>query len=213
VACEVTEPEAPAEPSREQAEARAEAQAEANPPERDVPPPPPPGSPAIGVELLFSGVAPLHQSFFSEPEAVGRLGRSLHGHHSDPMPLEISFDSENHLGIIRLRLDPGAALVPIHRAGDTLQLADLAPLTMPIASYRSDLASRLDFRIESFHIELVSVRGLSSCTFRLSGQPPDGRNISPCVSVGGQEHCGITTAAGVSFQPKVADQLATCLDL
>ena len=137
----------------------------------------------------------------------------MHGHHSDPVPLEISFDSENHLGIIRLRLDPGAALVPIRRVGDTVQLSDLAPLTVPIASYRSDLASRLDLRIQSFRIELVSVRGLSSCTFRLSGQPPDGRSISPCVTVGGQEHCGTTTAEGVSFQPEVAAQLASCLDL
>jgi hypothetical protein len=209
VACEVTEPERPAEPSREQAEA----QAEARPPEREIEPPPPLGSPAIGVQLLFDGITPLYQSFFSDPQAVGRLGRSLYGRHSDPVPLEITFDSENHLGIIRLRLDPGALLVPIHREGDTLRLADLAPITAPIATYRSELASRLDLRIESFRIELVSVRGLGSCTLGLSGHPPDGRSISPCVTVQGQEHCGSTGPTGTTFTPEVARALATCLDL
>ncbi len=209
-ACEVSEPPPPAEPSREQAEAAAEALPQ---PRGEIPDAPPPGAPYVRVQLLFDGVAPLHQSFFSDAEAVARLGRSLHGVHSDPVPLEISFDSANHIGFIRLRLDPGALQVPVHRSGDTLQLADLAPLTVPLASYRSELASRLDFRIQSFHIELLSVRGLSACTIELAGEPPDGRSIAPCVTVGGQEHCGTPTDAGVTFTPEVATELASCLDL
>ncbi len=209
VACQATEAPPPEEPTREQAVALAEAR----PPPAEAPPAPPPGSPAIRVELHFDGIAPLHQSFFSDAEAVARLGRSLHGRHSDPVPLEISFDSDNHIGVIRLRIDPGSLQVPIQRTGDTIRLSDLAPITVPIAAYRSELASRLDFRIQSFHIQLLSVRGLSACTIELAGEPPDGRSFSPCVTVGGREHCGTATDAGFTFTPDVTAELARCLDL
>lgn len=171
-------------------------------------------APAIGVELSFDGVAPLHQGFFADAQALSLLGRSMHGHHADPVPVRVSFDSERHLGTIRLQIDPGALSTPIRRHGDTIRLADLAPVTTALAAYRSDLASRLDFRIQSFHIRLFSVRGRDSCTFELAGKPPpDGRTISPCVIVDSEEHCGQPGAEGVTFAPKVANKLAACLDI
>ncbi len=208
MACGATPTELSEEPTREQAEA------EARPTEAAPVAPPPPGSPEIGVEIVFVGVAPLHQNFFGDPEARASLGRGLAGKVSNPAKLAIAFDSQEHLGTIQLELAPDGVYTPIGRQGDTLRLSDLAPITVPLASYRSALASRFDVRIESFRVRLFSVRGLHSCLFDITGEaPPDGRTLSPCVHVDGEQHCGRTGPDGVSFSPAVAKTVALCLDL
>ncbi len=211
--CDIAEPDSSrgpleSEPSREEAEARL------YPTNLLLPPPPPPGSPAVDVELTFAGVAPLHRTFFSDTQATEQLGRSMHGYHADPAPIQVSFNSETHTGIIQLQIEPDAILVPVHAQADTIRLSDLAPITVALASYRSDLASRLDFRIESFRVRLFSVRGLTSCVIDIAGiAPPDGRALSPCVVVDGEEHCGQPGERGVVFSRGVAKKIATCLDL
>jgi hypothetical protein len=208
VACDATTTEPPVEPTREQAEA------EARPTTAAPAAPPPPGSPEIGVEINFVGIAPLHQGFFGDPKARSALGRSLAGQVSNPAKLAIAFDSQEHLGTIQLELAPDGIYTPITHQGDTIQLSDLAPITSPLASYRSSLASRFDVRIESFRVRLFSVRGLHSCLFDITGEaPPDGRTLSPCVHIDGEEHCGQPGPAGVTFSPEVARDVATCLDL
>ncbi len=208
MACEVTEPERDAQPTR----AEAEAQARVAPvPERV---PLPPGSPEVGVELSFTGVAPLHRGFFGDGEARSRLGRDLAGHVSDPARVAVAYDSQEFLGTIQLELQPGGILTPVSRQEDHLELGALAPITVALAGYRSDLAARFDYRIQSFRVRLFSVRGLHSCIFDITGvAPPDGRTLSPCVVIDGIEHCGQPGEGGVLFQSEAADLIADCLDL
>ena len=160
------------------------------------------------------GVAPLHRSFFSDPTAVDQLGRALAGRIADPARITVAFDSEQHLGTIQLQLEPNGVHVPIQHEGDTVRLSDLAPITVALAEYRSDLAARLDFRLESFRVRLLSVRGLTSCVFDITGQaPPDGRTLSPCVTIDADQRCGQPTDDGVRFEAPVARAVTTCLDL
>ena len=208
MACQATEPPPPAEPSREQAEA------EARPAPIAPVRPPPEGGPQLGVEVGFVGVAPLHQGFFGDQDARAQLGRSLAGHVSDPAKLSIAYDSAEFIGTIQLDLPPDGIRTSISRDGATLGLAGLAPITVALASYRSDLAARFDIRIQNFRVRLFSVRGLTSCLFDVTGtSPPDGRTLSPCVHVNGIEHCGQPGPEGVTFQPDVARNVALCLDL
>lgn len=172
------------------------------------------GAPQIGVEIAFHGVSSLHQSFFSDVESRARLGRNLAGLVTDPARLSVAFDSEAHLGTLQIDLGPQALRLPIQHQGDTIRLADIAPVTVALASYRSAIAARYDYRIQSFRIHLLSVRGLHSCLFSLTGgNPPDGRTLSPCVTLDGEEHCGEPGATGVRFTPEVASQVRACLDL
>jgi hypothetical protein len=207
-ACDAAEPEAPPKPERAEVEAIARP---APVPEAE---PLPPGSPQLGVEVSFVNVAPLHRGFFGEDDARAKLGRELAGKVSDPAKLAIAYDNEQFLGTIQLELVPDGIQQAVRRNGDTVTLGDLAPITVALANYRSDLAARFDYRIQSFRVRLFSVRGLRSCIFDITGlAPPDGRTISPCVIIDGIEHCGQPGAAGVSFEPDVARDIAVCLDI
>ena len=207
-ACQPGEPEPPTEPSREQAEAQA------RPTALPAPEPPPPGSPELGVEVAFVGVAPLYQGFFGDAAARSRLGRALAGGVTDPAKLVIAYDSDTRIGTIQLELAPKGIRTELTRSGDTIQLSGLAPLTTALATYRSDLASRFDIRIQNFRVRLFTVRGLTSCVFDVTGEPPpDGRTVSPCVTINGIERCGQPSEAGVTFSHDAARDVATCLDL
>lgn len=166
------------------------------------------------MEIGFVGVAPLHRGFFGDPKARTTLGRALAGQVSDPAKLVIAYDNDQRIGTIQLELPPQGIRVVVPRSGDTVQLSGLAPITTALASYRSDLAARFDIRIQNFRVRLFSVRGLHSCLFDLTGEaPPDGRTISPCVTIDGIEHCGQPSDAGVTFASDVARDVSTCLDI
>ena len=162
---------------------------------------------AIGVEIVFVGVGHLHQTFFGDEQLRQRLGAELDGLVTDPARIRVGFDSEEHLGTITLELPPEGLRVQVERQGDALRLDQLAPLTVALANYRDALGARFD-------IELFSARGVTGCTLGITGgNPPDGRTVSPCVLINGQESCGRPTAEGTVFAPEIAAALAECLDL
>ena len=165
-------------------------------------------------ELKWEGVGNLHKSFFTDPAVIEQLSADLTGEIRSPAPIAIRYDSKGFVGQIRLQIDPGALQRPVRAVGDTVQLQDLAPLTAALARYRSAVAGRFDLRVESFHVGLESVRPGRACVFRVAGKPPpDGRLVSPCVEINGQERCGTPTPSGTRFSPDAAGDVRACLDL
>jgi len=166
----------------------------------------------VGVEIAFVGVAPLHQGFFADADARAQLGRELAGRVADPARLVVAYDAVELRGAIQLDLHAGSLRTPVRRSESHLQLADLAPLTMALATYRSSLAARYDYRIQNFSVRLFAIDGTTSCQLGITGgNPPDGRTLSPCVHINGVERCGTPDGQGVSFNPEVARDLARCL--
>jgi hypothetical protein len=221
VACSGTpEPVAsPPEPDRKAALAAAEAQAQAVRTQAGVSE----GSDSVPAVVPRDGVAPpvlfvwdnvgdLYQSFFLRTEAVTALSEALTGYANGPVNVHIRWDQEAFLGTIRLRILPDTLILPELGNGNTVPLQSLAPLTTALASYRSDVASRFDVRVASFRVSLESFAGARHCVFPIAGTPPpDGRVVSPCVLLNGQERCGTPEAEGVVFAPDVAADLRACL--
>ena len=228
-ACAQREVEREEPPDAAAAEAAAEALLEAVP----VPPAEPPSEakptdgPAVGVqtsgaevqeparlELQWTGIGPLHKGFFSDRAAVTRLSAGLAGEVRSPVPIAIRYDSTTFAGQLRLVLDPGALVRTVDHSRDRVRLQDLTVITQALAQYRSEVAGRFDFRLESFEVGIEAVRAGRSCVFRLAGPPPpDGRLVSPCVEINGSLHCGTPTAEGVRFSEAAAADVAACLDL
>lgn len=168
----------------------------------------------VQIVFVWEGISALYQSFLSDVEVVTGLSAALTGEVRGPANVYVRYDSEHHRGSMRLQLRPDTLLKPPRRSGDTIALQDLAPLTTALASYRSGVASRKDYRLESFKVGLESFRGARSCIFHVAGTPPpDGHLVSPCVEINGQQKCGDPSPAGVTFPPDVAADVAACLDL
>lgn len=168
----------------------------------------------VPVVLVWDGISNLHQSFFADPAIVTALSAGLTGEVLGPANIYIRYDSTNFRGSIRLQLRPDSLARKPRRDGEVILLQDLAPITTALAAYRSAVASRKDYRIESFRVGIESFRGPRACIFDVAGRPPpDGRLVSPCVQVNGREECGAPGPEGVRFQPAVAGQVAACLDL
>lgn len=198
----------PPDPAAAQAAAQAVASAQA--------PPPPARATAPGAiaDLVFvwHGVGPLYQGFFTTQDAVTTLATDLAPWVSGRANVAVYWDEEDDIGRIRLNLLPGTLPRPVGGAGELVALHELAPLTTALARYRSTLASRFDLRIESFRVELESVRGTKACVIGLTGTPPpDGRVLNPCVQINGIDRCGSPEAAGVRYSPEVAEELRRCL--
>ncbi|HCH64660.1 MAG TPA: hypothetical protein DFR83_17770, partial [Deltaproteobacteria bacterium] len=122
------------------------------------------------------------------------------------------WDQEAFAGTIRLRILPDTLVTPALGSGSQVPLQSLAPLTQALAAYRADVASRFDIRIASFDVALESFSGARHCVFPIAGKPPpDGRLLSPCVMLNGQERCGTPKPDGVAFAPDVAEDLRACL--
>ena len=163
---------------------------------------------------MWDGISHLHQSFFADPNIVTPLSAALTGEVRGPANVYVRYDSTNFRGSVRLQLRPDTLVRKPRRTGDALLLQDLAPITVALARYRSDVASQKDLRIESFQVGIESFRGPRACVFEVAGRPPpDGRLVSPCVSLNGQERCGTPGPEGVRFTPDVAADIAACLDL
>lgn len=234
LACDGDDEPAPSALSAQEAEAAAEALLEQQqqaptpvPPSPSAPPPEAAAAPdggvvagAVEVEklaqvvLIWEGIGNLYKNFFSDQDAVTSLAAGLGPHLADPVDVTVRYNAEDSVGDILIKLRPGQLTEPITATGDTIQLQGLAPVTTALATYRSTIASRFDFRVESFRVSLESYRGARVCQLTLAGKPPpDGRLISPCVTVNGQKQCGQPTEAGVTFSAAVASDIRACLDL
>jgi len=168
----------------------------------------------VQVVLVWEGISTLHQSFFADPDIVTGLSAGLTGSVRGPANVYVRYDSTNFTGSIRLQLRPDTLVRKPRRTGDAILLQDIAPVTEALAGYRTDVASRKDYRIESFAVGVESFRGARACVFTVAGRPPpDGRLVSPCVQLNGKEYCGTPGVEGVRFPPDVADSIAACLDL
>lgn len=164
------------------------------------------------VLLVWDNVGDLYQSFFSKTEPVTRLAEDLAGYANGPVNVRIRWDQENFLGTIRLRVLPGTLIDPALGSGKVVPLQELSPLTTALATYRADVAGRFDVRVASFKIAVESFSGARHCVFPVLGTPPpDGRIVSPCVLLNGQERCGHTVPDGVEFPLEVAEDLRACL--
>ena len=169
------------------------------------------GAELVPIEIVWEGIGALYKSYFSEQEGVTALSVALAPYIQGTVQLKVYFNQEEHLGKIRVQLPPGS-LINLVPASPAVQLQQLAPITTALAAYRDHVASRFDLRVQSFHIGLDFFRGPVHCGIQVGGdRPPDGRLVSPCVLVNGQEECGQPTAAGVVFQAEPAAKIARCL--
>ena len=140
---------------------------------------------AVDVELHFHGVGQLYQRFFSDPAAVGALGRALGPCLTETAQLIITYDSERRIGRIRLRVPPGGARCVPMGADTSLSLAPIEPVGLALAAYRDALAASFDLRIQSFEIGLQFTRGTRTCVLTAAGDhPASGRLWDPCVGLG-----------------------------
>ena len=162
---------------------------------------------------MWEGISGLYKGFFSDRDAVTELAEGLGPWLESPVDVTIRYNAEDSVGDILVKLRPGQLRQPVSVDGDTIDLQGLAPVTVALAAYRSSIASRFDFRVESFRVSLESYRGARVCQLTLAGAPPpDGRLISPCVQINGQGICGQPTQEGVVFPSQSAADLAVCLD-
>lgn len=203
-------PAAPPPPDPVAAQAAAQAVAASQAP----PPPAQPTAPGALADLVFvwHGVGPLYQGFFTTQDVVTTLAQDLAPWVAGRANVAVHWDEEDDIGRIRLILLPGTLPRAVGGADTLVALHELAPLTTALARYRSALAARFDLRIESFRVELESVRGARACVIGVTGRPPpDGRILNPCVQINGIERCGSPEAAGLRFSPEVAEELRRCL--
>ncbi len=168
----------------------------------------------IDVELAFFRVRKLHQTFFSDGDALHELGRNLAGRVRDPAQLRIAYESETSHGRIVLVIPPGNLLIPVGIHGSALEMQSLTPLTWALARYRDAISASYDVRISNFDIALYFLRGATSCTFQATGgHPPDGKVISTCPEIDGELRCGEHSQSGVVFSAEDMATIKTCLDL
>ncbi|MEC9388812.1 MAG: hypothetical protein VX944_01945 [Myxococcota bacterium] len=164
----------------------------------------------VPVTLVWDGLSPLHQSFFSDASAVEQLGRDLAAHVQPPANVYVSFDSHRHIGRILLRLlpDTGVGLL----GTDSDLLTGVSPVLQGLARYRDAVASRYDTRVAAFRIGVDSYRGTTHCRIGASGPlPPDGTVVDACVLINSQRVCGVPSVDGVDFGPSTVEALRKCL--
>ncbi len=196
---------------------------EAPPPEVPAPPPPsavpvrpdrvavvaaPDGAAAADVELYFHGLSELYRGFFSDPAAVGALGRALGPCDDRPAPVAISWDNERRIGSISLRVASGSKCTPV-LSPDGVDLAPVVPLGVALAAYRDRLASSFDVRLASFRVSLQLVRGTQACILRAEGDhPPSGTVWSPCFGPADGSSCA-APGGGPTWLPLAGVDAAT----
>ena len=168
------------------------------------------GDKLVPIGIAWDGIGALHKSYFSEQEGVTALSVALAPYIQGSVQLKISFDQEERLGKIRIQLPPGSLISVV--ATSPAQLQQLAPITTALAVYRDHVANRFDLRVQGFHIGLDFFRGPVHCSIFPGGErPPDGRLVSPCVTINGEEQCGQPTPQGVVFQGDAEEKIARCL--
>lgn len=165
---------------------------------------------AVPVVLIWEGLSPLHQSFFSDEPAVEQLGRDLAAYVVPPANVYVSFDSRRHIGRILLRLLPDTGMDLVGTGPDVI--SGVSPVLQGLARYRDAVASRYDTRVAAFRIGVDSYRGTTHCRFGASGpRPPDGTVVDACVLLNGQRVCGDPMGQGVVFDDETQERLRGCL--
>ena len=195
-------------PSKEAAEAAAEAA---------VPPPelpsPSDSDELVPVEITWQGVGDLYKTFFQDQAALTELSRRLAPHVKAPALLTIRYDSEAFVGGIRLVVPPGGWRTPPKSGRGAVDLQSLAPVTVALATYQTSLAERYDLRVQSLFSAGVDLyRGSRLCEVSALGEPPDGRTVSPCVTVNGAEICGMPGDGGVRFADADWSKVSGCFE-
>jgi len=209
-ACAGTE-EAPDSPSKEAAEAAAEAASAAD--ATPNPPPPSDSDELVPVEIKWEGVGELYKTFFQDQAALTELSRRLAPHVKAPAMLTIRYDSEEFVGGIRLVVPPDGWRTPPQFGGGKVALQALSPVTVALATYQTSLAERYDLRLQSLFAAGVDLyRGARLCELSALGEPPDGRTVSPCVTVNGAEVCGMPGPDGVVFADSDWSTVAGCFE-
>ena len=138
---------------------------------------------AVDVQLSFYGVGSLYQGFFTDARALGALGRGLGACLDAKAQVAVSYDSEERIGRITLKLPPGASECAPRIEGSVVDLSPLTPLSTALADYRDAISAARDVRVASFRVVLASTRGARSCELRAAGQhPPDGSTFAPCLT-------------------------------
>ena len=169
------------------------------------------GAALVPIEITWEGVGLLHQSYFSDREAMTALSVALAPSLAGPVQLFIRYDNKTFQGQLRVRVPPGGLLRPPAESGESIDLAALAPITTALASYRRAIASRFDVRVDGFSVGIELYRGPTSCVIGVGGAPPpDGRVVSPCVRVNGVEICGQPSASGVAFSADNFKKIEGC---
>lgn len=164
------------------------------------------------ITFTWEGINTLYKSFFGDPALEVPLARALQGAIAGPPAVAVRYDPVAVRGFILLNVAPGTLLLPVHVEGDLVRVQDLAPLTMALDEYRQGLGGRYDLRLLNFRVGVELHSGTRTCLFSPAGDPPpDGRVVSPCVTVDGQPHCGAPSKEGVRFPPELSSTLRACL--
>jgi hypothetical protein len=88
-------------------------------------PPPIEGAALVPVEITWEGVGLLHQSYFSDREAMTGLSVALAPLLAGPVQLFIRYDNKTFQGQLRVRVPPGGFLRPPSESGRSIDLAAL----------------------------------------------------------------------------------------
>jgi len=165
-------------------------------------------------ELVFvwEGIGVLHQSYFTDSTAVDNLELGLSAFSPGSELLIVRYSTEERIGELMLELTTGVLPANPNQVSNTIDLNGLVKVTKPLAAYRSEIAARFDYRIESFKIGVTFRNAGHVCSIGVSGPaPPDGSEVSPCVTVDGVRSCGDTSEQGFVFTPEVANTLRLCV--
>jgi hypothetical protein len=158
--------------------------------------------PALEIELEWSNISPLHQTFFSDPGTVDKLRQGLRGHVASPAKVHVRWSSENFKGEVCHRLQ---SAVPSQSPPD-LQI--LSPYAMALTAFRNHVGQNYDLRVLSFDICIEA----GDCRFSiLETAEMNGRALSPCVAFKGEMECGQPTKNGVEFSSSLARRISVCL--
>jgi len=164
------------------------------------------------VVLVWTGIGDLHKGFFTTEDILARLASDLHPHLSTAAQVHIRFDSRGHTGWIQLQLKPESLRPKVEGPDGLVHLQAMAPITTALARFRDAVAGRYDMRVGSFHVGIEANHGMVRCVFGVTGTPPpDGRQVSQCVTVNGTEHCGVAQEYGLRFDAGVAATIRQCL--
>ena len=165
------------------------------------------------IVLVWEGISPLHQSFFSDVDSVRKLSQDLGPLVTDTANIYVRFDSDRHIGRIELRLLPGQGADLSAGKGRRVDLYRLSPVLQALARYRSSVAARFDTRVQAFKIGVEAFRGNHHCRFGVAGKPPpDGTVLDLCVQINGQTQCGDAVSDGVEFDEPTAEIVRSCLN-
>lgn len=174
----------------------------------EAPPPPPAPEPVAEVQapplpaeprdpskpaevlLRFSGVGPLHQSFFSHEPSILALEKALSVCVSGSVTVTVSWVEQERVGQITVQLPRDASACLPAFQGNDLDLHGLTPAAVALARYRDAIAGNYDYRVASFSPRVQVAAGDWRCTFVAAGDhPPSGERFSPCVETPNGPYC------------------------